>query len=382
MPDLLPLTVGFCLVILMSASQPEKSPSAGQSKLNNGLIRHEIWIKHPGISVSEAVKQDLFEMVNQQDRSEEFYMNVETVVCGDAQCRLDTVRIYWTDLGIFSRLELPPDVALEKAEGKAFEQQDYRKLYTILANKDCSLKNVYKEEVVGSESTEGIDAVSGATIMLNRNDYIEGAVWTSYTLWHWVNGAAVPIIRKIAAAHFSAQELVEMLSTQETVRQIFALEEIIRRNLYEPEIIGAVREAAAAGNQQLAKLGIQYFEGAPASIFFQAMESLLRDCKPTQRLRYLKAISAYRPVPPDGFYTSLTALLYTWEDYPSIHSLLRVLEQKDVSAAPVLQNVVSLLGRQDFIIARSAYWFLQGKSLSPEQDRQLQAFYKKYHNRL
>ena len=117
--------------------------------------------------------------------ADQFYMDVKTVVCGDSQCRIDTVRIFWDELGMYDRLVLPKGIQLEKAEGEHFDQADYKKLDAILADKNCSLKEVYKEEVVGTEATEGVDGISGATIILNNKDYVKGAVWTCYTLWHW-----------------------------------------------------------------------------------------------------------------------------------------------------------------------------------------------------
>ena len=67
-------------------------------------------------------------------------MYVETVVCGDSQCKIDTVKIYWNALGYYDRLVVPFGVELEKAEGKKFDSKDYEKLNTILSNKKLQFK--------------------------------------------------------------------------------------------------------------------------------------------------------------------------------------------------------------------------------------------------
>lgn len=382
MPEGLKISAWLVVLFLLNADTIGRRDSAREVSAGSNLIRHEIQLIHPGISRTEPVERTLFEITDERGYSQAFYMNVETVVCGDSQCRIDTVRLYWTALGFFDRLVLPPGVDLEKAEGKAFDQEDYQKLNTILADKDCSLREVYKEEVVGSETTEGIDAIAGATIILNRNAYVEGAVWTCYTLWHWANGAVFSIIRGIAGSHFKSNDLLELLAGRENQQQVFALEEMMRRQLYEPEAIEAVRKTAAADDDQVAKLSIRYFEGAPPVVYFPVMAALLQGRDAKQRLRCLNSISSYPQPPPDGFHESISRLLPDWDDYPGINLWLRLLEQDDISSPVLLQNISLLMDRKDFIIARRVYWHLQGKELTPEQQQQLRVFEERYRERL
>lgn len=351
------------------------------NKQQGNTTRHTVQINHPGISLTESTERTLFEIKNEQGHSKEFYMNVETVVCGDSHCRIDTIQIYWDALGFFDRLVLPMGVELEKAEGEHFKQSDYNKLNTILANKNCSLKDVYKEEVVGTETTEGIDAYSGATIILNTNDYVEGAVWTCYTLWHWANGDIFSIIRNITSEHLSIDDLVVLLKKENTAEKIFGLEQMINHKYYQPQVINLILESAPNSNYKFSKLTIEYFKSSP-SLYFDSMKNLIKSGNQKQRLLYLNSVLETKKNAPTDFYESISQLLPKWNDYPSVNSFLTILENKNISIPSINQSIITLLDKENFVIARRAFWFLQNQNLNPKQQEKIRSFQNKNNERL
>ncbi len=201
---------------------------------------------------------------------------------------------------------MPAGVALEKAEGKYFTHDDYEKLDNILSNKRSSLKNIYKEEVVGSETTEGVDGVSGATIILNTNDCVKGAVWTCYTLWHWVNGEVYNIIRDITGKELSRKALADHLRKEEIPFKIFALEQIIKRKNYEPEMIQLVLDQVSTLDYSIQKLMITYFEKASARIYFTSLGELLKNGTPDLRILCLNSLLNDSRPPIFSFFEQLS----------------------------------------------------------------------------
>lgn len=374
MIHLFKISLLFCLVVNAKTFSTQNAPST--------IIPHSIQIKHLGISLTEKIEQTLFEVKNEKGQSEAFYMDVETVVCGDAQCKIDIIRVFWDELGFYSHLVLPAKVELEKADGKHFDQKDYDKLDEILANKKGSLKDVYKEEVVGSESSDGVDGISGATIILNTNDYVAGAVWTCYTLWHWTNGDIYSIIRNITSDNLSRDDLMVLFKNDSTKEKVFALEQMSRRELHQPEVVELVVENAPSNNYELTKLTIDYIENTSDTIFAEAIQTLLQQSTSKQRTPYLNALSTTKHPLPTSFWESISAFLTNWNDYPSINQLLNLLAQNKVVSASILNEMIGLLKQEDFILARRAYWFLEEQTLNQQQQQIRHSFFLKNQDRL
>lgn len=345
-------------------------------------IAHSIEVRHPGISTTETVSCTLYELTDDQGFSKSFYMDVATVVCGDAQCRIDTIRIYWTALGYYDRLVIPAGISLEKAEGQHFEQEDYEKLNSILADKDCSLKAVYKEEVVGTESSDGIDAITGATIILNNQDYVKGAVWTCYTLWHWANGDVYEIIRNIAGEHLATTDLLEQLAKQPIEYHFFAAEQFIQRQTYHPKVITAMKRNVFANHYPLTKLTIEYFEKATPPVYYETILEWLKSNQQKQRTLFLSSLLRNSDQIPNDFLSSLALAATNWDDYPSVHLFLSLLEEKPVVSLQTMETISNLLDHQNFIIARRAYWFLTEQVLSTSLQQKMKLFYQQEHDRL
>ncbi len=344
-------------------------------------IQHKIHIKHPGVSLTDKVEKSLVEIKNEEGRTTAFYMDVKTVVCGDSQCKIDIVRIYWNELGFYERLVLPKGVELEKAEGEYFTPADYEKLDNILADKNNSLRDVYKEEVVGSESTEGVDAITGATIILHTNDYVKGAVWTCYTLWHWVNGGAVEIIRNITGDNHSIDDLNVFLSAENKDYQLFALEQIFRRKNFDPQTVESVI-AAIGKTPELIKPGLQYLESASTLIFQSSIKQLLNSLDEGNRLKCLNAILKTKHELPQVFYEQISFQISNFHTYQEIHLFFNILENKNAVSPQIISQLMPLLDSDSFLIARRVFWFLQERNLSGDQESKLEAFRMKNEARL
>lgn len=356
----------------------------GWSTPKTGLTcetRYEIKILHPGIDLTEPVDKTLVRTNCALGESTSFYMDVESVVCGDSQCRIDIVRIYWDELGFYKRLELPRDVELEKAEGASFSDADYQKLDSILADGNSSLKYAQKYEVTGSETSEGVDALSGATIALDTKSYVKGAVWTCYTMWHWVNGEVRTKIRNISGANMSTTKLMNYLAEESIAKKIFSLEQLILNNKQEVPMNETFLEQANNENHEVQKLLIKYVERLPAEEYFSAIDKFLLNQNQALRLLSLRSLLESKMEAPNSYFAKLSMEIGNWE-FQEVSIFLDILKQKKATSQKATEQILSLLYSKKFIIARRAYWFLSKQELAIPEKNKLQAFYKKNSKKL
>lgn len=68
-----------------------------------------------------------------------------------------------------------------------------------------------------------VDAVTGATPQTIRNAVVEGAVYSSYTLWHFVNGPIKDNIAAFTLSIYSDPVARQMLTSDNYETQLFAL---------------------------------------------------------------------------------------------------------------------------------------------------------------
>jgi hypothetical protein len=129
-----------------------------------------------------------------------YHCLVNTPVCSDSLCRMLVLDVYWDLLGNFSRFEVPGSRPLTKWDHLEFTREDYLKLEEILKDKNSLLGTVKDVSALFDPATkkisEKVDAVTGATRETIKNAVVPGAVYSSYTLWHVVNGEISSGIQK------------------------------------------------------------------------------------------------------------------------------------------------------------------------------------------
>ncbi len=134
-----------------------------------------------------------------------YHCHVNTPVCNDGLCRSLILDVYWDLLGNFSRFEVPDSRPLTKWDHLEFIREDYLKLEEILGDKNSVLGTVRDVNALFDPSTkkisEKVDAVTGATRETLKNAVVPGAVYSSYTLWHVVNGEISSGIKKYSVSY-------------------------------------------------------------------------------------------------------------------------------------------------------------------------------------
>lgn len=200
------------------------------------------------INDSTSIQIDLHYDSNRMPH--QYGSHVVTPVCKDGQCYLMVIDIYWDLLGNFKKYELKEDQPLTKFDHVPFSEADHEKMRGILSNKDSFLRFYALDNLIDpNEKREShvVDGVSGATHKSIQNEVVGGAVYSTYVLWHIVNG---PIAKKIldhTESRFTEAMLLELLRSDNYHYQYYALNRIPEADSeeYLPSIIRLISKGIA-----------------------------------------------------------------------------------------------------------------------------------------
>jgi hypothetical protein len=155
-----------------------------------------------------------------------YQARLNMAVCDDKLCANVLVKICWDLAGNYVRFDTIPGNPLTKFDHKPFSDADYRKLDQILKDKNSTLRMLEKEDLVDKSTlirATTVDAVTGATPATIKNAVVEGAVYSSYTLWHYVYGSVKDSIRTYTNRIYSDKIALQMLRSENYETQLFAL---------------------------------------------------------------------------------------------------------------------------------------------------------------
>lgn len=194
----------------------------------------------------DSVQLEVDLLFNANDLPVKYYSFVVTPVCEEGVCYNLVAEVYWDLLGNFlDYTEVPLD-PLTKFDHIKFTGEDHDKMKEILRDKTSLLANYKAEDLVDHSieiKSEVIDGVAGATYKSLSGAVVRGAVYSSHTLWHIVNGELAGKIVAHTEALMSEEVLVSMLDSDNYHQQFYALNKIDTGNeKYIPKLIGLITE--------------------------------------------------------------------------------------------------------------------------------------------
>ena len=154
---------------------------------------------------------------------------VNMEVCDDTLCARLILKLSWDLAGNYSGLDTLPGNPLTKFDHGKFTGEDYRKLDQILKDKNSALRVLEKEDLVDQSirmKATTVDAFTGATPATIKKSVVEGAVYTSYSLWHLVNGILCDSIRAFTLSVYSGAVSERLLMSVNYESQLFALKQM------------------------------------------------------------------------------------------------------------------------------------------------------------
>lgn len=382
--------LGAFLALAASLHAAEKGGLPEQSVHPPGEDRsalHRIDIRHPSSPNGKPIPCELVVTTDEQGFPHRYHMDVDSVVCGDGMCGVVTVRLFWNSVGAYERFTLPGGGTLTKKDHEIFTRKDYARLHEILADRDSIFGQISADQIISpSEAIEDVDAITGATPQTIRDAVVDGAVYTSYTLWHWANGDAVDEIRRLTGKLATDEHLLTALKQGEDAVAILAMKSLARRRRHDETTIQAIVERVANGRAVVARAAVDYLEtvtidGNP-EIYYKGMERLFAKADTQKRTFYLSALSATSLTPPAGFFDRLSHWLPRLDTYYEIHLLLELMEARNPGSEIVTEQAMAVLTNDNFLIARRAFWYMEKQSLAPVQQRRVDAFKTRYRERL
>jgi hypothetical protein len=197
-----------------------------------------------------------------------FFRNIFTPVCNTGECRPVRVNMYWDLLGNYLRYDLPGNEVLTKTDHRDFKEEEYRKLQDILANESSILAELKMEDLVvkGTENiSDSANVRTGATLKTIKNEVIEGAVFTCYTLWHFAHGPTSAQIQKITVSLETPSMLHSFLRSSNHHYQYWAMDKVMNEEGkvlagYEEDMAGIIQgQNIFTARYALQKLHPDYF---------------------------------------------------------------------------------------------------------------------------
>ena len=163
----------------------------------------------------------------------QYKSEIDMPVCTDTLCANVVLKIYWDLAGNYLRFDTIPGKPLTKFDHLKFDTADYFKLDNILKNRNSSLRILNQEDLVDKSvkvKSNVVDAVTGATPKTIKNSVVEGAVYSSFTLWHFVNGAIKNRLASFTQDIYSEQIARHLLNSDNYETQLFALRKLSEKD--------------------------------------------------------------------------------------------------------------------------------------------------------
>jgi hypothetical protein len=174
---------------------------------------------------------------------QDYFSPITTPVCKEGLCYQMIIEVYWDLLGNFSDYKVPDRFPLTKFDHEPFSEEDHIKLRKILSNKDSYLKFYTLENLVDPSApieSKEVDGISAATHPSIKQEVVSGAVYSSFVLWHIVNGPISEKAKNYTLNQIERDKLLKrLLSSDNYHYQYFALEQVNEeeRSMFIPQII-------------------------------------------------------------------------------------------------------------------------------------------------
>lgn len=240
----------FFLVVISLFSQTcfakERNISGIEKQINIAPPK----IREFKITENDTLTYTLKLALDDSGRPQYFFRNIFTPVCYTNECKPVYINFYWDLLGNYLRYDLPEGKILTKIDHDEFKPEDYEKLGEILSRPNSIFADLKMEDLMtkGTDSlTNDVDAKTGATLKTIKNEVIDGAVYTCFTLWHIAYGKqVVDKMKTISESYLNNEMLHNFLSNSNYHYQYWAMEKVIDKN-------GSVKEEYEKDIEQIIK---------------------------------------------------------------------------------------------------------------------------------
>lgn len=245
----------------------------------------------PGFSflTQDSVQVDVFNYFDNDSVLNGYKALVYTPICEKEDCYAVDLVFYWDVLGNFEKFELVPGRPLTKKEHEPFTKEDYQKLQFLLKKKHVSFSELKKEDLI-QVSEDSIDGYTGATISAVKDEVIDGAVYSCYTLWHIANGAVKDSIHKSTARQLDKKLVQKLVFSDDVEANYFLINHFRTKDFrsYSDEVLTMLRKNSG----YFSKIAIEKFpvELISSRSFQDSLSSFFQGQDYFTKLSFLKSL--------------------------------------------------------------------------------------------
>ena len=217
-------------------------------------------IRPEGLFKIDLASGGSFHVFNQNDSQGlvDFYLaHLNVPICEDKVCYDVKLVFHWNPVGEFLGFEFSDKDPLTKLDHQPFTLQDYKKLDDILKNKDLSFVKIPIKDLVEPKNDSKVDAYSGATKASIKDEIIEGALFTCYSLWHIAHGAVVDSIQSHTSKVLNKSTVQKLINENKLSYHYFLINTLSVDSL--KENLGSILEIIPSSEGYFAKNVMEKF---------------------------------------------------------------------------------------------------------------------------
>lgn len=195
-------------------------------------------------NIGEVMEEDFIapltvELVSESDKPIYYESNIQTTVCDDEVCEVLFIRLFWDLAGTYVGYDTLSGHPLTKFDHKPFSEKDYVRLHDLLQNDGSILKFKEKSELIDKKevrASDVVDGTTGATALEIKEEVVEGALYSSYTLWHLAyNGSVKNLIVQTTEDLIDHELLLDFLTSERSDYQLMGVQNLKEQDYYDLE---------------------------------------------------------------------------------------------------------------------------------------------------
>ena len=190
---------------------------------------------------------------------------IKTPVCNDTLCQVVQLKVFWDLTGDYIRFDTLKGYPLTKNDHLLFTTDDYDKLQVTLRDGNSVLGRKTESELLDNTRkrySQKLDAVTGATDLQIKNAVVEGALYSTYTLWHLVNGEINKVLASRTIENYNSEIEEQLLASNKNKSIIFAL-----RQFDDQDYLNRFQEVILIMNKGYPLVNFYIVKNLPTEIF-------------------------------------------------------------------------------------------------------------------
>ena len=312
------------------------------------------------VHADSSLQDTLFQVVSQEGFPIYYYKNIRTGICFDNQCRPLDMMLYWNPTGRYLGFGLPEGEFLSKYDHEPFTEAEYDRLNTLLADSLLPLGNVSFEELIRiPDQTNALaDGVSGATSAQVSEYVVEGAAYTTHTLWNIVYGSTQDEIVELTDQVLSSEILYRILNKGSLSDKFWALSRVESAEFLDAKVMKSLLQMIGGDDYSLARMALDALPESSIrmdsaqlaffSVYDQANYSIKRLI--VEKLHNLPALSAE--------VVDMSRDMLPKLNGEQVGDILQLYRAHKIEDQRTIQEVARLLNSENRFISGKAYDFL------------------------